>query len=148
MTTSRKADRPERVAAERKRRKARGVGYKLQIPKENLDLDRYVYRYANDVGSRIYDLTENDDYVPVSQDDNAIVDGAQLGATIAKTVTRDDGNGAPVKAVLLKKRRDWWREEQREIAEEEREKFTQMRDGKDPDGSRAPGTYALDGNSL
>lgn len=142
--------RPPKVKEERRKKHAKGVnmtGYKLRIPEDRLELRRYVYRWGNDDGRRIYDLTQNDDYAFVHQTDGEIKETSDMGSAVSEPVGKNK-EGAPVRGYLLRKRRDWWEADQMQKKEEIEEQFNQMRRGYDPDGSQAAGTYALPGNSL
>lgn len=106
--------REETIKAERRRRNSdglAGVRNRLGISAD-LDTKNFVYRWVNDEGTRIHDLTVNDDWdFVVSRDGSAKADATGLGANVAVPVGTDK-NGAPVKGVLLRKRRDYHDEDE------------------------------------
>ena len=106
--------REETIKAERRRRNSdglAGVRNRLGISAD-LDTKNFVYRWVNDEGTRIHDLTVNDDWDFVeSRDGSAKADATGLGANVAVPVGTDK-NGAPVKGVLLRKRRDYHDEDE------------------------------------
>lgn len=116
--------RTEQVKAERRRRNSdalQGKRRKLTVSETTLDRENFVYRFANDEGNRIHDLTVNDDWEVVPQrNGNESTDG--LGANIARYAGKDD-RGKDVQAVLLRKKKDWHAEDvkaaQRRIDETE-----------------------------
>jgi hypothetical protein len=94
--------RTDEIQGERKSRKAdnldRMAGMKLGIPPEfQNDKDHY-YFWANDVGSRIYDLTTDDDYDVVTSANPE----ANAQDALRKPVGSDEG-GRPIYAQLLRK---------------------------------------------
>ena len=116
--------RGEQIKAERRRRNTdalAGKRRKLSVSEQNLDRTNFVYRFANDEGNRIHDLTVNDDWeiVPQRSGDEQ-TDG--IGADISRHAGRDE-RGQAVRAVLLRKKKDWHAEdvkaEQRRIDETE-----------------------------
>ena len=117
--------RQEAITAERRRRNTdalAGKRRKLAITAP-LDTENYAYRWANDEGTRLHDLTVNDDWEVVKDRSGTLkIDGAGTGAEVAVPVgVGESGNG--VKAVLLRKPRkfheDDKRAEQRRIDETE-----------------------------
>lgn len=100
--------RTEQIKGERRRRNTdalAGKRRKLSVSEQNLDRTNFVYRFANDEGNRIHDLTVNDDWEVVPQrNGDEQTDG--LGADISRYAGRDD-RGQAVRAVLLRKKKDW-----------------------------------------
>lgn len=90
--------------------------YKLDcIEPEDLDLANYVYRWTNDENSRIRQLTKADDYDFVNAGE--LGDGFDRENTDSESAERvrmvvgSQKNGNPLYAYLLKKRRDFWEED-------------------------------------
>ena len=135
---------------ERRRRRAERadvLGYRLQIPREKLELEKFVYRWVSDKEARVFAVTKQDDWDFVHQDNGEIKSDADVGSGISVVSGRKD-DGSPMRQHLMRKPRGYWEEDQAKIAEESEKLFTEMRRGNDPDGSRAPNTYAVEGNSL
>lgn len=112
-----RAPRADAVAGERRRRKPgtldRMVQYKLDyIAPEDLDLENYVYRWANDEPGRLRMLTKHDDYDHVSLSDmgpgfNPEGTDSESSERI-RMLTGTDKHGNPSYAYLLKKPRPYW----------------------------------------
>ena len=104
--------RPEADAG-RERRKKPGAtthyGKKLHIDKEQMD-PAYKYRWVNDTASRVRDL-EAEDWDPVKR--LAAAGGDTPGSVASKFVGSDAG-GKPIKAVLMRKRKEWYDADQKE----------------------------------
>lgn len=94
--------RTDEIQGERKSRKAenldRMAGMKLGIPPEFQNDKEHYYFWANDVGSRIYDLTTTDDYDVVESANPE----ANAQDALRKPVGTDEG-GRPIYAQLLRK---------------------------------------------
>lgn len=137
------------IKAERRRRNdaaLQGNRRRLAVNEAQLDRDNYEHRWVNDVGTRIFDLTHNDDWeVVTDRDGKARVDSAGIGAEIATKVDVDKG-GAPIRAVLLRKPKAYfdedYRAKQRAIDDQE----TLI--GKQPTGGSDPHVYIKDGTRL
>lgn len=151
MDEKRGPGRPSKAIKEERRKKhAKGAnmtGYRLRIPAERLELGKFKYRWVNDDDRRMFDLTKSDDWTPVHQVNGEVKEDADRGSAVTLPVGKDK-DGRTITAHLCRKRRDWWEEDQRQKVEEIEEQFNNMRRGRDPDGSHAAGTYALDNNSL
>jgi hypothetical protein len=106
--------RGEQIKAERRRRNTdalEGKRRKLSVSEQNLDRENFVYRFANDEGNRIHDLTVNDDWEVVPQRNcDEKTDG--MGADISRYAGKDD-RGQAVRAVLLRKKKDWHEDDKR-----------------------------------
>lgn len=103
----------EAIKNERRRRNSDGLaGIRNRLGhSEEMDKD-YVYRWVNDEGTRVHQLTVNDDWdFVVSRDGSAKADATGLGANVSVPVGTDK-NGAPVKGVLLRKRKDYHDEDE------------------------------------
>jgi hypothetical protein len=122
--------RAEAVASGRRRRKTgslnRMAQFKLDfIEPEDLDLANYQYRWTNDEGSRIRQLTRADDYDFVTLDE--LGQGVDRDQTDSESDGRmrvlvgKDKSGNPTYSYLLKKRREFFEADQEEevIAREE-----------------------------
>lgn len=116
--------RADAVAGQRRRRRDgtlnRMVQFKLDfIPPEDLDLDNYVYHWANDEGSNLRMMTMMDDYDHVSVEE--LGPGFDINATDSESDHRvrvlvgTQKSGAPLFAYLLKKPRSFWEADQQEI---------------------------------
>jgi hypothetical protein len=105
------AQRPNRAETERReRRKKRGStvisGLKLYVDKDKLD-PAYEYRWVNDVPGRVQQMHDNDwDRV----EDPTIVPSA--GSIPTQHVGVDSGRS--INAVLMRKRKEWYEEDQKE----------------------------------
>jgi len=116
--------RAQAVAGNRRRRNAgslnRMVSYKLDIfAPEQLDLENWVYLWANDEGTNIRQLTKMDDYDFVSPDD--IIGGFDADATDPESAERirilagNQKSGAPMYVYYLRKPRAFWEADQEEV---------------------------------
>ena len=116
--------RADTIKQERRRRNTDALGGKRRrlAVTGQLDHENFAYRWVNDEDTRLHDLTVNDDWEVVSDRSGTLKsDGAGTGAEISVPVGM--GTKAPMKAVLLRKRKDWYdddkRAEQRRIDETE-----------------------------
>lgn len=109
--TDQKPTRAETIRTERRRKPGATVlsGLKLGIPEEMLDRSNFEYRWANDKGNRVAQLTA-DDWDAVSEPVKADSDGS--GSVQTKIVGTDGGK--PVSAILMKKRKDWYLADRKE----------------------------------
>ena len=120
--------RTDEIQGERKRRKAdnldRMAGMKLGIPPEFQDDKEHYYFWANDVGTRVYDLTTNDDYDVVK----SATPEANAQDALRKPVGTDEG-GRPIYAQLLRKPLDYVKadEKARDEAMKEQERSLSRR---------------------
>lgn len=109
--------RSQQIATERRRRNTdalSGRRRRLSVDESKLDRENFEYRWVNDepVSPRVYDLTTNDDWERVTDRDGALkADGTGMGAEVA-TPAGTGETGSPVRAVLLRKRKDWHDEDQ------------------------------------
>lgn len=107
------ATRGEQISGERRRRNTLALGghrQRLAVNEAALDTQNFVYRWANDDGNRLYQLTQQDDYEVVVDRDNTIrTDGAGTGAEVAVPV--GETSRGPLKAVLLRKPRKFYDED-------------------------------------
>jgi hypothetical protein len=97
--------RKEEITTTRRRRNTDAMGGRrgrLSVATE-LDTDNYVYRWANDEGTRIHELTVGDDYDVVTDRAGVVKpDGISTGSEVAVSAGAGE-HGRPVRAVLLRK---------------------------------------------
>lgn len=107
--------RAQTINAERRRRNTDGLSgrrQRLAVDESKLDRENFTYRWVNDDSQRVYDLTTNDDWERVTDRDGAIkANGTGMGAEVATPAGVGD-TGSPVRAVLLRKPKDWHDEDQ------------------------------------
>jgi len=94
--------RSEQIKTERRRRTSNLSGRRRRLPLDETKLDRvnFAYRWANDDGMRIHDLTVNDDWEVVT--DRGTMDGVGAETSLQVGVGT---NGNLNRAVLLRKPR-------------------------------------------
>lgn len=100
--------RADEVRQERRRKRGSTVvsGLKLHVPTDKLD-QRFEYRWVNDVPGRVQQMTDNDwDRV----EDPSIASG--VGSV--PTVHVSGSSATPMSAVLMRKRKDWYEDDQKE----------------------------------
>jgi hypothetical protein len=107
--------RQEVLATERRRRNSAaltGVRRKLSVNAE-LDTENFQYRWANDEGTRLHNLTVEDDWEVVSdRSGKTRIDGVGAGAEVAVPVGMGEA-GKSVRAVLLRKPRKFYEDDKR-----------------------------------
>jgi hypothetical protein len=139
---------PARVEAEKAQRRRRGDtsenrNLKLHVP-EHLKDPNFVYRFVNDKASgRVKNMTENDDWEIVqSLGKNKEVD---VKARHVGTVE----NGQPLKAVLLRKPRNFHEEDKAKAQTAVSEREEALRHGitPDPKGLSGPKAYVPGGSN-
>lgn len=155
--------RADAVAGQRRRRNAgslnRMVSFKLDIfGPEQLDLENYVYLWANDDGVNIRQMTRNDDYDFVSTDE--IIGGFDIEATDSESSDRirilvgNKKSGDPMYAYYLKKPRAFWEEDNEAIVRNREDMMAGRVYRNEPtdDGEQRPGGedkfYATPGNTI
>jgi hypothetical protein len=93
----------EKTERRRKRGNTQLPGLKLSVNEALLDRKNYVYRWINDNGGRIEDLTVNDDYDLVRDPTKEMKDdNGNEGALVSKVVGTTDNN-QPIRAYLARK---------------------------------------------
>ena len=125
--------RAEQTQAERRRRNTSlsGRRRRFSVDKSKMD-DGYVYRFANDDAGRIYDLTVMDDYDVVSDREATIKpDGEGMGTQVAVHAGRTQ-DGKPMRAVLLRKPRALYDDDQAAKARHIDEQEAGLRAGRVP----------------
>lgn len=94
------------IRQERRRRNTDALSGKrrrLAVNEAMLDRDAYEYRWINDEGNRIFNLTKQDDWDIVPNTDGQVKpDGTGMGAETATPVGTGE-RGAPLRAVLVRK---------------------------------------------
>lgn len=109
--------RAQTITAERRRRNTAwlsGRRQRLAVDESKLDRENFTYRWVNDdpTSQRVYDLTTNDDWERVVDRDGALkTNSTGMGAEVAAPAGVGD-TGSPVRAVLLRKPKDWHDEDQ------------------------------------
>ncbi len=123
MTASR--DRASEVQSDRRRRQPgtldRMAKTKLAIPAEFADDKAHYYFWANDTGSRVYDLTHDDDYDVVKSSRSDATENDPCRRPVS---TGEDGR--PVYAQLLRKRVEHVKDDERERDKERRAQERQL----------------------
>jgi hypothetical protein len=102
--TAEKPSRADTVRTERRRTPGATVhsGIKLAVDEKHLDRNTYAYRWVNDRGTRVKNMEANDwDVAPID------------GRSTEKRVVGFD-SGRPTNAVLMRKRKDWHAEDQKQ----------------------------------
>jgi len=98
-----KSTRAEEVRQERRRKPGSTVNYgqKLGVPEDQIDRKTYEHRFVNDVANRVQNMTD-DDWDP------APINGASTETRVVGT-----DSGKPIKAILMRKRKDWYDADQK-----------------------------------
>lgn len=101
-----------RVEAERERRRRRddmGLGRLRNLTVAGKMDENYVYRWINDDPGRVYKLTQADDWDPVTTDQLGAAHEKDkgVGTTVERVVGKVDGK----KAILVRKRKDYYLED-------------------------------------
>lgn len=117
--------RQENITTQRRRRDTdslSGTRRKLAVTAK-LDTENFAYRWANDEGNRLHDMTVNDDWDVVQDRSGTLkIDGAGTGAEVSVLAGVGE-KGQGLRSVLLRKPRnlhdDDKRAEQRRIDETE-----------------------------
>ena len=121
ITARARPTRAEVTGHERRRRRAgtlnRMAQYTLDIFEEGQLDPNYVYRWIADTGSRLRQVTRGDDYDFVNaseiKDFSAEDSTDSEGAERIRMLTGKDKHGNPEYCYLLKKRRDFWEDDNR-----------------------------------
>jgi hypothetical protein len=110
------ATRADQEKTERRRQRGNTVlpGLKLSVREELLDRKNFTYRWINDNGGRIEDLTVADDYDLVRDPKKEIKDdNGNEGALVSKVVGTTENN-QPIRAFLARKPKPLYDEDQRD----------------------------------
>lgn len=135
--------RGEAIQTERRRRNTDALAGNRRHLSVNVELDteNYQYRWVNDEGTRLHDLTVKDDYEVVHDRSGTLkIDGAGTGAEVAVPVGMGE-HGKAVKAVLLRKPKKFYDDDQ--AAEQRRidDVETSMKQGIAPGSGQDDKTY-------
>lgn len=109
-------DRKAEVKKERRRRNSdalQGKRRRLSVNESALDRDKYEYRWANDEGNRIFDLTEQDDWEVVPDRDGKVRAQTQGDGAKVSVPTGTGEKGATIHSVLLRKPRNYYNDDYR-----------------------------------
>ena len=139
-------ERGETIKADRRRRNSdalAGQGRRLFVDPAFLDLAKYRYRFANDRGTRVHDLTVNDNWDVVS---DTRMRSDDLGSGVA-LLAGTQNNGAAMNAVLLRKTREYAEDDDRAKARHIDAKEASIKSNPDPEGGNASGLYVPGGKS-
>jgi hypothetical protein len=104
------ATRADQEKTERRRQRGNTVlpGLKLSVREELLDRKNFTYRWINDNGGRIEDLTVADDYDLVRDPKKEIKDdNGNEGALVSKIVGTTENN-QPIRAFLARKPKQFY----------------------------------------
>ncbi len=114
--------RAAQTGRERRRRKGgslnRMVSMKLDVfGADQLDMENYVYRWVNDDPGRMRMATVNDDYdfVETSEIKDYNADATDSVGERVRMLAGTGKNGEPTYTYLLRKRRDWFEDDQNEV---------------------------------
>lgn len=110
------AARAEQEKTERRKQRGNAMlpGLKLGVREDLLDRKNFNYRWINDNGARIEDMTVSDDYDLV-RDPQKIMkdDNGNEGALVSKVVGTTENN-QPIRAFLARKPKKYFDEDQKE----------------------------------
>lgn len=97
-----RGNRADEVRTERRRKPGSAVdmGIKLHVDEAEKD-PNYVYRWVNDTGMRVQQMTQND------------FDPAPYQGKGAESRVVGTDSGKPIKSVLMRKRKDWHDDDQK-----------------------------------
>ena len=118
--------RAETTKQQRRRRDAEGLqGFRrrLHVSESELDRENFQYRFVNDIGGRVHDLTVKDDWEVVEDRSGSVrADTASAGSQVAVNAGVGE-NGRPVREILLRKPKVYYNDDyalsQRRIDEQE-----------------------------
>lgn len=144
--------RNEQIAVERRRRNTdalSGRRVRLAVDESKLDHANYVYRWINDTGSRVYDLTKRDDWDVVTDREGELKphDGTTAGAE----VTTLGGTGADGKAermILVRKRREYQKDDEAKKAKAIDDLESSMKAGSVPQAGVEQGYVPAEGANV
>lgn len=127
--------RAEQVQQERRRRKEFGLRSRLRlsVPDEYRDDANYVYRWIVDSPGRINQLTNSDDYDFVVQEEIANDERNTSTGTRIERHAGTDREGKPLRAYLVRKRREHYEHDKRAEQTEISERMAAIKRGRTPD---------------
>ncbi len=116
-----KADSAKAAPTGRRRKDRAKLGGDGRLKLSAPEIPGYVTRTANDVDTRLYDLTELDDWEFVHKDEignqfgehNVTPGNRDLGTRVSRVVGTDKF-GKPIYGYLLKKKKQFWNEDRKE----------------------------------
>lgn len=133
-TSQQKPTRAEETQEGRRRRQDTGplAGLNLNVAEEDRD-PNYEYRWINDTGNRVENKTKRDDW--------------DIVRTEPTLVDKTPRSGAPMKAYLVRKRKDFQQEDQAKRMARLQEQEDSIRRGvvNDPKGLSGPSAYVPEG---
>jgi hypothetical protein len=101
---------------ETRRRKRGTLDYKsrqkLGVSEEFLDRENFAYRWVNDDGRRVQQMTQEDDW-DIVEDPNVKEDADGIGKRVSKVVGKTE-SGQPLRAFLCRKPKEFHEEDQLE----------------------------------
>ena len=127
--------------AERRRRTNSLSGHRdrLSVDENLLDKDKFAYRWINDEGARVHQMTVQDDWDLVTDREQASGAGSELAEQVG---AREKGN--PLRAVLVRKPKDLFdadkAAQQRRIDDQERGLTTDVAPGTESENMYQPTT--------
>lgn len=118
------------IKAERRRRNTDALGGKRRRLGLTGEKDpEFEYRWINDEGTRVHDLTVLDDWEVVSDRDGKMKEGVTgTGAEVSIPVGMGE-HGRPVRAILVRKPKAWYEDDKRAAQRRIDEKEVAMRGG-------------------
>lgn len=145
-----KPTRAEEVRQERRRKPGSNAlnGIKLGLDEEKVDRTQYTYRFVRDEGNRVQQL--------YAQDWDRVTEKVKDDSNGLGSVTSAHGGlseeGKPYNMVLLKKRKDWFEEDQKAKMQPLDEMEQAIRRGTDHQSGkldlRGPGVYTPGQNTI
>lgn len=131
-----KRGRPPKGEATQRRRKQRTSetqGRKLAVPASLTDFNKFVYRWVNDDGVRMFALTQEDDWelAPKSAEIPEVVESEDA----FRRVVGRNADGSPMFAYLCRKLKTFYDEDQKAKQVDLDEQLAQMLRGKARDGT-------------
>lgn len=122
-------------AQERRRRRDGGViGRRLGVAEDNLNFSKFVYRFVNDDGIRLHQMTRLDDWEIVKNSGDVIENSADLGDAVSRIVGKK-ADGQPMHAYLCRKLRTYHEEDAARSQKDLDEQLSQLRRGNDRHGA-------------
>lgn len=149
--TQTKPSRADETRNERRRKagKVAHAGTRLVVDESKLDRQNYEYRWVNDDGPRIQRLV-SEDWDPAPEQ-GAVPDSHSEGTLNAK-LAGTDKNGNPMNAVLMRKRKVWYDDDQEEKQRPLNEMEKSIREGraheKTGESALRDGTYTPGGGNV
>ena len=140
--------RSEETKRERRRKRGSTVmpGINLAVDESKLDRANYEYRWVNDKGPRMQQM-HSDDWDPAPE--AAALQNEGEG-TVQKKVVGSTDDGKPYNAVLMRKPKDWYAEDQKEKMKPMEDWDNQIRRGNAHqeselrEGAYTPGSNTID----